>query len=160
MRYAQFKCWWLCFSRFGLFVAKQFWSSGFVGLKFDFGGWTDYFEFWSANPSKCLGVCYISVFNQRLISNCIYNKINIIAANISIIWESLKTSNQLAKFLRHIAGHLTTLLKFFFQNGLYFFQGTVTSIPPSGCLEVESRCYKCRRIYVCFQNFSTYYIIY
>ena len=100
-----------------------------------------------------------SVFNQTLISNCIYNKINIIAANISIIWESLKTSNQLAKFLRHIAGHLTTLLKFFFQNGLYFFQGTVTSIPPSGCLEVESRCYKCRRIYVCFQNFSTYYII-
>ena len=142
-----------------MFVAKQFRSSGFVGLKFDFGGWTDDFEFWSANPSKCLGVCYISVFNQRLISNCIYNEINIIAANISIIWESLKTSNQLAKFLRHIAGHLTTLLKFFFQNGLYFFQGTVTSIPPSGCLEVESRCYKCRRIYVCFQNFSTYYII-
>ena len=101
-------------------MAKQFRSSGFVGLKFDFGGWTDDFEFWSANPSKCLGVCYITVFNQTLISNCIYNKINIIAANISIIWESLKTSNQLAKFLRHIAGHLTTLLKFFFKTVFIF----------------------------------------
>ena len=64
-----------------------------------------------------------SVFNQTLISNCIYNKINIIAANISIIWESLKTSNQLAKFLRHIAGHLTTLLKFFFSKRSLFFPG-------------------------------------